>query len=364
MAADGQRRFARVAAALSRAHGTLENIPRAGRGDDDARHRAEVRGRARRPARSRRARRTGTSERRFSAAGALRSGLPVPGRPGAGEVHAVTERLAIVVPCCNEAAVVDRFYDELAREVGPTGVDWSVCFVDDGSTDATLERLNALARAHANVRVYSLSRNFGHQIALSAGLDVTLGSAVDDRGVAARARRRLRRPAGHRRGELVQARDGRCVLPADQPARRDGDRSRRRRFLPAVGARPRGAVRDAGTAPVPSRHGVVDRIRPRVRPVPGAAPVRRRVEVHDDQDGRPRARRGVFVLRRADAARHAARHGALRAGSPVLRLHHHAVRDDERFRPRMGIAHLHADDHRRHPADVHRHHRRVPRAHL
>jgi len=90
----------------------------------------------------------------------------------------VTERLAIVVPCCNEAAVVDRFYDELAREVGPTGVDWSVCFVDDGSTDATLERLNALARAHANVRVYSLSRNFGHQIALSAGLDVTLGSAV------------------------------------------------------------------------------------------------------------------------------------------------------------------------------------------
>ena len=90
----------------------------------------------------------------------------------------MNERLAIVVPCYNEAAVVDRFYDELAREIAPTGVDWSVCFVDDGSTDATLERLNALARAHPNVRVYSLSRNFGHQIALSAGLDVTLGSAV------------------------------------------------------------------------------------------------------------------------------------------------------------------------------------------
>jgi len=86
--------------------------------------------------------------------------------------------LAIVVPCYNEAAVVERFYAELARALDVADVDWRVCFVDDGSTDGTLERLNGLARAHQRVRVYSLSRNFGHQIALSAGLDVTPGSAV------------------------------------------------------------------------------------------------------------------------------------------------------------------------------------------
>jgi len=86
--------------------------------------------------------------------------------------------LAIVVPCYNEAPVIERFHAELARALEPVDVDWHVCFVDDGSTDATLECLNRLASTHQKVRVYSLSRNFGHQVALSAGLDVTLGSAV------------------------------------------------------------------------------------------------------------------------------------------------------------------------------------------
>jgi len=92
--------------------------------------------------------------------------------------HASETDLAIVVPCYNEAAIVERFYAELARALDPVAVEWRVCFVDDGSTDATLERLNGLARTHRQIRVYSLSRNFGHQIALSAGLDMTLGSAV------------------------------------------------------------------------------------------------------------------------------------------------------------------------------------------
>ena len=86
--------------------------------------------------------------------------------------------LAIVIPCYNEAAVIEQFYGELARALETVDVDWRACFVDDGSTDETLERLNGLAKSHPRVRVYSLSRNFGHQVALSAGLDVTLGSAV------------------------------------------------------------------------------------------------------------------------------------------------------------------------------------------
>jgi dolichol-phosphate mannosyltransferase len=87
-------------------------------------------------------------------------------------------RLAIVIPCYNEADIIDRFYAELAGALERAGVDWRACFVDDGSTDGTLDRLNELAKTQPRVRVYSLSRNFGHQIALSAGLDATLGSAV------------------------------------------------------------------------------------------------------------------------------------------------------------------------------------------
>jgi polyisoprenyl-phosphate glycosyltransferase len=87
--------------------------------------------------------------------------------------------LAIVVPCYNEAAVIEPFYAELVRALEPVrNLDWRVHFVDDGSADGTLDGLNALARRDERVRVYSLSRNFGHQIALSAGLDVTRGYAV------------------------------------------------------------------------------------------------------------------------------------------------------------------------------------------
>jgi dolichol-phosphate mannosyltransferase len=86
--------------------------------------------------------------------------------------------VAIIVPCYNEAEVIDRFYAELVHALDSAALLWSVCFVDDGSTDATLDILNGLARSDPRVRVYALSRNFGHQVALSAGLDVTLGSAV------------------------------------------------------------------------------------------------------------------------------------------------------------------------------------------
>jgi dolichol-phosphate mannosyltransferase len=92
--------------------------------------------------------------------------------------QAPSDDLTFIVPCYNEAAVVERFYAELTRALDRLDVAWRVCFIDDGSTDSTLECLNGLAKSDRRVRVYSLSRNFGHQVALSAGLDVTLGTAV------------------------------------------------------------------------------------------------------------------------------------------------------------------------------------------
>jgi polyisoprenyl-phosphate glycosyltransferase len=86
--------------------------------------------------------------------------------------------LTVIVPCFNEAEVVHRFCSELVDVLGPLDLQWQICFVDDGSTDATLDRLNEIAARDDRIAVYSLSRNFGHQIALSAGLDVTAGSAV------------------------------------------------------------------------------------------------------------------------------------------------------------------------------------------
>jgi glycosyltransferase involved in cell wall biosynthesis len=86
--------------------------------------------------------------------------------------------MTVIVPCYNEAEIVERFCAELVSVLERLDLGWRVCFIDDGSTDSTLERLNGLANADQRVRVYSLSRNFGHQVALSAGLEVTAGSAV------------------------------------------------------------------------------------------------------------------------------------------------------------------------------------------
>lgn len=90
------------------------------------------------------------------------------------------QTVSIVSPCYNEADGIDAFIANVSRVLDGLGSDYdsSIVVVDDGSTDSTLERLNAIADRDSRVRVYSLSRNFGHQIALSAGLDVAEGDAV------------------------------------------------------------------------------------------------------------------------------------------------------------------------------------------
>ncbi|MCA8923457.1 MAG: glycosyltransferase family 2 protein [Planctomycetes bacterium] len=86
-------------------------------------------------------------------------------------------RLAIVCPCFNEAPTVARFHAELASVLrGLPEVDARVLFVDDGSSDGTLEVLEGLARQDPQVAVTAFSRNFGHQVAVSAGLELSAGA--------------------------------------------------------------------------------------------------------------------------------------------------------------------------------------------
>ena len=87
--------------------------------------------------------------------------------------------LSIVSPCFNEEDVVERFHGELdavLRTLPEFGCE--IVLVDDGSTDRTLERLDNLAARDPRVRPVALSRNFGHQAALSAGLDAARGDLV------------------------------------------------------------------------------------------------------------------------------------------------------------------------------------------
>src|SRR5688572_27823834 len=95
------------------------------------------------------------------------------------ELPAGTYQLCIVAPCFNEESGIREFHRQL-RDVlaGLHGCQPRIVLVDDGSSDETPRVLAEIAAEDAAVTVLTLSRNFGHQIALTAGLDAAEGDAV------------------------------------------------------------------------------------------------------------------------------------------------------------------------------------------
>src|SRR5918997_6336762 len=84
--------------------------------------------------------------------------------------------LSVVAPMLDEEEVAREFHRRVTRALD--GMPFEVVIVDDGSTDATPEILDEIARGDERVRVLHLSRPFGHQLALTAGLDHARGDAV------------------------------------------------------------------------------------------------------------------------------------------------------------------------------------------
>jgi dolichol-phosphate mannosyltransferase len=84
--------------------------------------------------------------------------------------------LSVVAPIYNEEATIDRFYERVCSSL--EGLPFEIVLVDDGSRDGSAAALERIASEDARVRVVYLSRNFGHQTALTAGLDHAAGDAV------------------------------------------------------------------------------------------------------------------------------------------------------------------------------------------
>src|SRR5438552_588665 len=120
---------------------------------------------------------------------------------------ATAPTLTVVLPVYNEEALLPELHQRLVATLSTLGLPYEVLYVDDGSSDRSLEVVTAMARADPRAGVLALSRNFGHQMALTAGL-------------------------AHARGEQVQhpadgaARALRPVL-VQQPAHRSGGPGRR-----------------------------------------------------------------------------------------------------------------------------------------
>lgn len=88
------------------------------------------------------------------------------------------KKISIVVPVYNEEENIEYFYQEICAEMNKLKYSFELVFVDDGSSDASACILNYLAQKDERVKPLYLARNFGHQIALTCGLDHADGDAI------------------------------------------------------------------------------------------------------------------------------------------------------------------------------------------
>ena len=204
--------------------------------------------------------------------------------------------LSIVVPLHNEHASLARLHvqlAEVARDLRATrSLGCEVVYVDDGSRDDTLAIAHGLPATALDVQVVSLSRNFGKEAALLAGLDhARLGAVLfidgDGQHPPALIETLVRHwlddgydvvytAKAHRANEPLTAalrREG--VLSAAQLGRANEDPGRRRRFPAAVAARGDGAARAAGAQPLLQGAVELDRLSPDPHRLPAGAPRRR-----------------------------------------------------------------------------------------
>ncbi|MFK8047454.1 MAG: glycosyltransferase family 2 protein [Halioglobus sp.] len=90
----------------------------------------------------------------------------------------MTDFLSVIVPAFNEAEVLPTFHEKITSVMLATEADYEVIYIDDGSTDSTALLLSEFRDKDESVAVIELSRNFGKEVAISAGLDHAQGDAV------------------------------------------------------------------------------------------------------------------------------------------------------------------------------------------
>lgn len=88
------------------------------------------------------------------------------------------QKLSIVVPVYNEQPNINKFHEEVTRVMETLDMAYEIIFVDDGSKDQTPLILSRLTQIDTHVRALILARNFGHQLAITCGMDHATGDAI------------------------------------------------------------------------------------------------------------------------------------------------------------------------------------------
>src|SRR5579862_1689688 len=89
-----------------------------------------------------------------------------------------TRLLSVVVPVFNEEAVIAEFHRRITETLRGAPFDWELIYVDDGSRDNTAKLIRGFLQTSANTALLGLSRNFGKEAAMTAGIDHAAGDAL------------------------------------------------------------------------------------------------------------------------------------------------------------------------------------------
>ena len=86
--------------------------------------------------------------------------------------------LSLIIPVFNEEEVLETSYGRMRAAMEQTGYPFEIIYVNDGSRDDSMKILRQLAKEDDRVKVLSFSRNFGHQTAVTCGMDAAKGDAL------------------------------------------------------------------------------------------------------------------------------------------------------------------------------------------
>ncbi len=90
----------------------------------------------------------------------------------------MTEKVSVIIPCFNESENIKNTYDRIKQNIKKITENFELIFVDDGSTDNSFSKLFTLSNIDENLKIIKLSRNFGHQNAIFAGLENASGDCI------------------------------------------------------------------------------------------------------------------------------------------------------------------------------------------
>jgi Glycosyltransferases involved in cell wall biogenesis len=92
--------------------------------------------------------------------------------------NAIVPQISVVLPIFNERELLSELYRRLKATLQDMNVTHEIVFVNDGSSDGSWSGILELTRRDCSVKAVNLTRNFGHQIAITAGIESSTGTAV------------------------------------------------------------------------------------------------------------------------------------------------------------------------------------------